>query len=231
MFSETPKPKTPMYFLKNQLAVFKAFPFVTFKMLNRKGGGYTFVGTQMFEQKPITFDCIYLFNLRNSKSSFSFSFNFFEGEQTVRATFRPNQNAGVEYSKEYSVKEMKDMMNSFTAKYKDVSFVNEQAKFTKAFTEHFNITLSCDIPPDEVKKLCGKFGALFIDVNTQINRADILMKKADKTKGKSDFDKAAFIELCKQRDEAHKAKNLLFTFGLLEAPHIVRKQVRKTFAA
>lgn len=230
MFSDTPKPKTPMYFLKNQLAVFKSFSFLKFKMLNLKGASYEIVGGQIFEQRPVTFDCIYLFNLINSRSSFSFSFNFFKGEQTVRATFRPTQNSGVEYTKEYSVKEMKDLMNSFIEKYKDVSFENKQKEFTKAFTEHFNITLSCNIAPDDIKKLSSKFGALFIDVNMKINKADALIKKAEKNKDKSDAHRVDFMELCKQRDEAYAAKNSLLTIGLLEAPQIIRKQVLKNFA-
>lgn len=230
MFSDTPKPKTPMYFLKNQLAVFKSFPFIKFTMLNLKGASYNIVGNEVFEQRPITFDCIYIFNLINSRSSFSFSFNFFKGEQTVRATFRPTQNSGVEYTKEYSVKEMKELMNSFIKKYKDVSFENKQQEFTKAFTEHFNITLSCNLAPDDVKKLCSKFGSLFVDVNMKINKADILIKKAEKNKSKNDASKAEFIGLCQQRDEAYVAKNILLTVGLLEAPQIVRKQVLKTFS-
>lgn len=232
MFSEKAKPKTPMYFLKNQLAIFKALPFADFVMLNRKGAGYSFVGSEVFEQKPITFDCIYLFNIKNSKASFSFSFNFFKGEQTVRATLRPNKFSGVEYTKEHSVSDMKSLINEFFKENKDdAEFLKDTEHFCKKFATHFGITLSKDVPPDEFKKLCGKFGSLFIEVNTQINRSETLMKKMEKTKGSKRFEDENYATLCQTRDDAYKTKSKLMSYDLLEAPQVVRKYVLKTFAS
>lgn len=142
------KKMTPMAMLKPELALFKALPFISYLELNRKEERHTFANEQMYVSAAVTFDFMAIFNIsgsiyRNEKghtrfeNSFSFCFNFKDGEPTVRAAIKPSKNLSAEYSQEFSVSDIKPKMKALLALE-----LKDKDAFLTAFVKEFDILLS-----------------------------------------------------------------------------------------
>jgi hypothetical protein len=146
---DTPlKKMTPMAMLKPELTAFKAIPFISYLELNRKEERHTFANETMYVSAAVTFDFMAIFNISGSiyhnekgharfENSFSFCFNFKDGEPTVRAAIKPSKNLSAEYSREFSVAEIKPKMNALLA-----LGITDKDVFLKAFIKEFDILVS-----------------------------------------------------------------------------------------
>lgn len=218
MFTSFAKPKTPMFCLKQQLNQFKSLNFVDFVMLNRQGATYKNpLGT-----KPNSFDCIYLFNIKNSKSSFSFGFNFFTLNPTVRVTYRHTKFAGLEYSKAFSIDEIRPLMKEFIKKIKSDDFSLDG--FDKTITEHFGIQSSHVFSEEIIKKMFNSYSSEIIAATTDMKIFEAKIQRAKKVK-----DDVSELQLKYQA--AQNNKSILLGEQLITTPYAVRKQVIKAFAA
>lgn len=214
---ETHKPLTPMKVLAISLAKFKDLPFCGFKMLNRQRYKHFSNGYDSFTRKPINFDCIYLFKLNRALSSFSFSFNFKNVEPTVRATVKISEKSDVEYSKEYTVPEMKELMTSF---FENNSFFSKDT-FIKKFCTHFGVLVSHEIPNVQMKAIKAEFVQKMADLNKGIKESQRTMsdiKVSEKTR-------ELWNELASERNELINEKIALLKYGLLDVPAEVRRAV------
>lgn len=146
---DTPlKKMTPMAMLKPELAQFKELSFISYLELNRKEERHTYANDQVYVAASVTFDFMAIFNIRggihhNEKGhqrfdrSFSFCFNFKEGEPTVRASIKPSKELSAEYSREYSVAEIEPKMKALLA-----LGISDKEEFLKAFVQEFDIVVS-----------------------------------------------------------------------------------------
>jgi len=145
--------------LKSELAFFKALPFISYLELNRKEAKTKFAGQQMFMSSAVTFDFMAIFNIqggvhRNEKGhtrfdrSFSFCFNFKDAKPTIRAATKPHKDSSAEYSREFSVSEIKEKMQSLMA-----LDIQDKEDFLKSFVEIFEIVLSTTLSEGEIKAI------------------------------------------------------------------------------
>jgi hypothetical protein len=146
---DTPlKNMTPMAMLKPELAQFKALAFISYLELNGKEERRTYANDQVYIAASVTFDFMAIFNIRgaihhNEKGhqrfdrSFSFCFNFKNGEPTIRASIKPSKDLSAEYSREFSVAEIKPKMNALLA-----LGITDKEDFLKEFVQEFDIVIS-----------------------------------------------------------------------------------------
>lgn len=142
------KNMTPMAMLKAELSSFKELDFISYFELNRKEERHTYANDQAYVSAAVTFDFMGIFNIRggihyNEKGhqrfdrNFAFCFNFKEGEPTVRAAVKLNKDISAEYSREFSVSEIKPKMKALLA-----LGVADKEEFLTAFIQEFNIVVS-----------------------------------------------------------------------------------------
>ncbi|MEG0869472.1 MAG: hypothetical protein RSG77_20845 [Hafnia sp.] len=148
---------TPMQSLKTHLAQFMALPNLVSNHLNRQSHRLRVMGEEgaQYERKPISFDSVYLYRFVTGLS-FSFGFNYKNVEiQTVRASLKLSKTSGIEYSKEYSVEEAKVLLREFFILHDEDALAKfgfaRMGEFTKLFAQHFGITLSASLTPDQIK--------------------------------------------------------------------------------
>lgn len=216
------KNMTPMAMLKPELAQFKELAFISYFELNRKEERHTFANDEMYVSAAVTFDFMGIFNVRggihyNEKGhqrfdrSFSFCFNFKDGEPTVRASIKPTKDLSAEYSQEYSVAEIKPKMKALLA-----LGITDKEEFLKAFIQEFDIVVSSALTLSalnaikaerikEVEEVSARFKAAnqAVDAAREIlwateiaNRGDSQLPKQRAQMGEA-MDKAR--ELMKQR--------------------------------
>jgi len=172
------KNQTPMFRLKTQLDAFKSLTFISYFELNRKASKTRFGIDESYHSAPITFDFMAVFNIigsvyRNEKDhirhdrSFSFCFNFKDCEPTVRAAIKPSKESLVEYSREFSITEIKEKM---------VNLIQEDIKFTDTFLEHFvsafEIILSSTLSSSDVKSIVDSKLKEVEETSNNIKRLD-----------------------------------------------------------
>lgn len=169
---------TPMFMLKSELALFKGLPFISYFELNRKEGKTKHTFHETYKSSPVTFDFMSIFNInggvhRNEKGhvrydrSFSFCFNFKNGETTVRASFKPSKESSAEYSPEFTVADIKVKMTSLMeSPHSDVE------SFLKAFVSTFDIVLSSTLTPSDVKTITKTWVDMVEKLTTEIKFLD-----------------------------------------------------------
>jgi len=150
---------TPMAMLKPELALFKALPFISYLELNGKEERRSYANDQVYIAAAVTFDFMAIFNIRggihhNEKGhqrfdrSFSFCINFKEGEATVRASIKPNKDLSAEYSREFSVAEIKPKMKALLALN-----IQDKEEFLNALVQEFDIVVSSSLTLSELNAI------------------------------------------------------------------------------
>lgn len=153
------KNMTPMAMLKPELALFKALPFISYLELNGKEERRSYANDQVYIAAAVTFDFMAIFNIRggihhNEKGhqrfdrSFSFCINFKEGEATVRASIKPNKDLSAEYSREFSVAEIKPKMKALLALN-----IQDKEEFLNALVQEFDIVVSSSLTLSELNAI------------------------------------------------------------------------------
>lgn len=228
---------TPMQVLSQHLDKLSAMLRVEKLTINRQSyklevvGGYD---PDSYERKPVTFDCVYLYKLGNPGASFSFSFNFKDlpaNQHTVRATLKVEQGAGVEYSKEYSVQEMKQMLNAYlgsqdgTLKAFTASTLNV---FMSGFAQAFGIILSRDLTPAQVKAFKAEYVSKVQDLKKKLKDHTNEYEKLKK-KGKmlTDADRQLMTKLVDECSLYATELNQLLRVGGKNIPALSREYALK----
>lgn len=153
------KNMTPMAMLKPELALFKALPFISYLELNGKEERRSYANDQVYIAAAVTFDFMAIFNIRggihhNEKGhqrfdrSFSFCINFKEGEPTVRASIKPNKDLSAEYSREFSVAEIKPKMKALLTLN-----IQDKEEFLNALVKEFDIVVSSSLTLSELNAI------------------------------------------------------------------------------
>lgn len=148
-----------MAMLKPELALFKALPFISYLELNGKEERRSYANDQVYIAAAVTFDFMAIFNIRggihhNEKGhqrfdrSFSFCINFKEGEATVRASIKPNKDLSAEYSREFSVAEIKPKMKALLALN-----IQDKEEFLNALVQEFDIVVSSSLTLSELNAI------------------------------------------------------------------------------
>lgn len=227
---------TPMQVLKHHLDYLSAMLRVEKLTINRQSyklevvGGYD---PDCYERKPVTFDCVYLYKLGNPGASFSFSFNFEDlpaNQHTVRATLKVKQGAGIEYSKEYSTQEMKQMLNAYLGSHDPLKVFTPSKLnvFMSDFAQAFGIILSSDLTPAQVKTLKAEYVSKLQDLKKKLKDNTNEYEKLKK-KGKmlNDADRQLMTKLVQECSLYATELNHLLREGGKDIPALSREYALK----
>lgn len=233
----THQKSTPMHDLRFYLDQFKALPLAYLTPLNRQRYKHTVAGNEEFERREIGFDHVMLFKLRNAKESVSFHFNFTHRDPSiVRATVKMGENQGVEYSPEYTVAEMRELMKSFLATFESMDHriksshraVASEA-FARAFAKHFQIRLSSSLNPGEVRSMKMEFLGRHNGLGDQIRALTAKIEACyDTIDFKSESGLAGYHALQDERDSLCRKSGYMRQFELYNYPAVVRGVILKT---
>jgi hypothetical protein len=226
--------QTPMQVLSPHLKGFMALPHINKVNLNRQSYQFNCWGLDESNlRKPITFDCIYLYRFVNAGASFSFSFNFKNVEaHTVRATVKMSKDGGVEYSREFSVSEAKELLKAFFVDHDEQALKSFQfakvEEFLKLFANHFNITLSGSLKPAEAKAMKTEIVTKILGLNAQMKakqeQVNALIKDR---KYSSDADKQKLKSIHHEARAISKDLYFMLNEGMKGVPQAVREAVFK----
>lgn len=231
---------TPMQRLKNQLNFFKNLSFVESLELNGKEHKNTFVKTELYSSKAVMFDYLILFNMkfngiyRNKKNdlrynqSFGFAINYKNCEPTIRATLKVNKDTSAEYSKEYSIEEIKPLLDTL------IGSVNDKNVLT-LFKDTFKIVISSELSEKEVSLIKKEYNKVFNDLKNKIMNLNQARKTISENLIKNeDYNCPIRKEMCsklkklvREIQEMHESKNIIFTSKSKDMPAIVRRHFSK----
>ncbi len=229
---------TPMQALKDNFKILKSLSYLNYLELNGKNRKNTFVSNQMYVSNAVLFDYFILFNLlnsgtyRNSKndirynSNFGFAINYKEKIE-IRATVKVSHDSGVEYSKAYSISEVKELFNLFI---KNV----QEKDILKRFIEIFDIKLSNKLNQSEIASIFREENKKFNELENKIKIIEFKIKelvslilKNKKTMIDSSKEKEKLSLLNIEKENLYKEKKYFLTNGSKEIPFTVRKRIVK----
>lgn len=202
---------TPMAILKPELALFKAIPFISYLELNRKEERHTYANDQVYVAASVTFDFMAIFNIRggihhNEKGnqrfdrSFSFCFNFKEGEPTVRASIKPSKELSAEYSREYSVSEIEPKMKAVLA-----LGITDKEEFLAAFINEFDIVVSSALTVSDLNSIKAERIKEVEDVMARFKAANQAVDAARELLWATEITNRGDSRLIKQREQLAEA--------------------------
>lgn len=233
----THQKSTPMHDLRFYLDQFKALPLAYLTPLNRQRYKHSVAGNEEFERREIGFDHVMLFKLRNAKESVSFHFNFTNRDAAlIRATVRMGESQGVEYSQEYTVPEIRELMKSFLATFESMDHriksshrtVASEA-FSRAFAKHFGIRLSASLNPGEVRAMkmefLGRYNGLCDQIRNLTAKINAHYEAMD---FKSETSLATYHAMQEDQNDLCRQTNHMRQFGLYNYPAVVRGVILKT---
>lgn len=231
---------TPMQRLKNQLIFFKNLNFVKVIELNGKEHKNTFVKSELYSSKAVMFDYLILFNMkfngvyRNKKNdlrynqSFGFAINYKNCEPTIRATLKLNKDTSAEYSKEYSIEEIKPLLDILIGSLNDKNVLS-------LFKETFKIVISSELSEKEVSLIKKQYDKIFNDLKNKIMKLTQARESIYSSLIKNEnYDCPVRKEMSEKlkkivRDiqELHESKNTIFNSNSKDMPAIVRRYFSK----
>ncbi len=209
------KNTTPMQVLKPLMTQFKTLPGFTFVELNRKQGGNTFVGRNVYTSKPVTFDYVAILGFggiyhdlgshKRFVNTIALAFSY-----TDRAT--PTVRAGVglrgkvDYSLEFDVPTAKSLITEFLTN-----------PTTENIVRLFNIIQSSKLNDSAVRS----FKAPYLD------RVNKLKSQIDVTKDTLRQKRDAYYTLLKKRVDDSKLNNQVH--GLVKELENLQRELRHIF--
>lgn len=231
---------TPMQRLKNQLIFFKNLNFVKVIELNGKEHKNTFVKSELYSSKAVMFDYLILFNMkfngvyRNKKNdlrynqSFGFAINYKNSEPTIRATLKIHKDTSAEYSKEYSVEEIKPLLDKFVISVNDKNVL-------KLFKETFDIVISSELSIKEVSFIKKQYSEIFNDLKNKLMnlnqaRDSMFLNLLKNEDYKSPIRKEIVIKLekiVKDIQEINENKHAILNSKYKDMPAIIRRHFSK----
>ncbi len=229
---------TPMQTLKDNFKLLKDLSYLSYLELNGKNKKNTFVSNELYVSNAILFDYFILFNLlnfgtyRNSKnhirynSNFGFAINYKKNIE-IRATVKLSQDSGIEYSKSYSIFEVKEKLNLF------IKNINEK-DILKQFISIFDIQLSCNLNQSEIASIFRNENKKLNELENKIKIIEFNIKellslilKNKKSMTDSSKEKEKLILLNSQKEKLYKERKYFLTNGSKEIPFTVRKRIIK----
>lgn len=229
---------TPMQVLKDNFKILKNLSYLNYLELNGKNRKNTFVSNQMYSSNAVLFDYFILFNLLNSgtyrnskdniryKSNFGFAINYKENIE-IRATVKFSEDSGVEYSKVYSIFEVKELLNLFII---DI----QEKDILKKFIEIFDIKLSNKLNQSEIASIFRNENKKLNELENKIKIIEFNIKellsvilKNKKNMIDSSREKEKLISLNIEKENLYKEKKYFLNNGSKEIPFVVRKRILK----
>lgn len=231
---------TPMQRLKNQLNFLKNLSFVEVLELNGKEHKNTFVRSKLYSSKAVMFDYLILFNMkfngvyRNKKNdlrynqSFGFAINYKNCESTIRASLKLNKDTSAEYSKEYSIEEIKPLLDIL------IGSLNDKNVLT-LFKDTFKIVISSELSEKKVSLIKKEYDKIFNDLKNKIMNLNQARKTISENLIKNeDYNCPIRKEMCsklkklvREIQEMHESKNSIFISKSKDMPAIVRRHFSK----